>query len=102
MAFENMQQKELRCIDDGSVLQPSEISGQPTMRCPQCGGAWLTVAAFHTLEDSAFDPDMVKGQMRYGEHPVEHPCPHCDRPMTRFRYRGYNLELEACPQEAGF
>ncbi len=22
--------------------------------------------------------------------------------MTRFRYRGYNLEIEACPSDAGF
>ncbi len=22
--------------------------------------------------------------------------------MTRFRYRGYNLEIEACPTDAGF
>ena len=40
--------------------------------------------------------------MRYGEHPAGHPCPHCGKEMTRFRYRGYSLELEVCPEDAGF
>ena len=45
---------------------------------------------------------MVKGQRQYGKHEVEHLCPHCGEKMTRFRYRGYNLEIEACPNDAGF
>ena len=102
MTSQQTQQKELKCIEDGSVLQPARISGEPAMRCSECGRAWLSAEAFHNMEESAFDPDMVKGQMRYGEHPVEHVCPHCGQQMTRFRYRGYNLELEACPEDAGF
>ena len=40
--------------------------------------------------------------MRYGERQTDHPCPHCGETMTRFRYRGHNLEIEACPGGAGF
>ena len=45
---------------------------------------------------------MVKGQRQYGKNVVDHECPHCGDQMTRFRYRGYNLEIEACPVDAGF
>ncbi len=62
----------------------------------------MTTAALESLEDSAASDDMVKGQRQYGKHEVEHACPHCSENMVRFRYRGYNLEIEACPSDAGF
>jgi Zn-finger nucleic acid-binding protein len=92
----------LKCIVDGSMLEESRTSGEPSMRCPQCSGAWLTTEALQALEDRSFGQGMVKGQMRYGESQSERRCPHCGEPMTRFRYRGHNLELEACPNDAGF
>lgn len=92
----------LKCIEDGTPLEESKTSGEPSMRCPQCSGAWLTDEALHAIEDKSFDPEMVKGQMRYGEHPTEHECPHCGELMSRFRYRGNNLEIEACPNGAGY
>ena len=55
-----------------------------------------------SLEDSASKKEMIKGQRKYGSREVDHKCPHCDRNMIRFRYRGYNLEIEACPDELGF
>ncbi|MEK9675275.1 MAG: zf-TFIIB domain-containing protein [Chloroflexota bacterium] len=76
--------------DDGSEAQ-----------CPDCKGVWLTTQAMEDLEDQA-GADMIKGQRIYGAHEVEHACPHCGEMMTRFRYRGYNLEIETCPQDAGF
>lgn len=92
----------MRCIEDGHELEPSRTSGELSMRCPVCSGAWLTDEALHAVEDKSFDPELVKGQMRYGEHPTEHACPHCGDNMTRFRYRGNNLEIEACPNDAGY
>ena len=92
----------LKCIEDGSALEESKTSGEPSMRCPQCDGAWLTTESLQAIEDSAFGTGMVKGQMRYGERETDHECPHCGEAMTRFRYRGYNLEIEACPGDAGF
>ncbi len=93
---------DMKCLEDGHVLEQSDTSGEPSMRCPVCSGAWLTSEALHAIEDKSFDPELVKGQMRYGEHDTQHRCPHCGDIMTRFRYRGHNLELEACPNEAGF
>ena len=92
---QEQQQSTMNCIEDGTVLEPSKTSGEPSMRCPVCNGAWLTDEALHAVEDKSFDPELVKGQMRYGEHPTEHACPHCGENMTRFRYRGHNLEIEA-------
>ena len=92
----------LTCPIDETTLADSKLGGQPSMKCPQCGGAWISLEDLESLEDRHFREDMVKGQRRYGEHPIDHACPHCSGQMTRFRYRGYNLELEACPSDAGF
>ncbi len=102
MTTEQTQQTVMKCIEDEHELEPSETSGEPSMRCPVCSGAWLTGEAFHAVEDKSFDPELVKGQMRYGEHSTEHACLHCGDKMSRFRYRGHNLELEACPNDAGY
>jgi Zn-finger nucleic acid-binding protein len=103
MTTEQEQQKStMKCIEDGHELEASQTSGEPSMRCPVCSGAWLTDEVLHAVEDKSFDPEMVKGQMRYGEHPTEHACPHCEEKMTRFRYRGHSLEIEACPNGAGY
>src|SRR5690606_32935780 len=102
MTSQDTEQKVMHCIEDGTELQPAEISGQPVMRCPTCHDAWISDDSLHEMEDNALGADAVKGQRRYGEHAVDHNCPHCGEQMTRFRYRGYSIELEACPQCAGF
>ena len=94
--------KTLNCPIDDSTLADSKLGGQTSMKCPECDGSWISFEALDSLEDKHFREDMVKGQRRYGEHAVDHACPHCGGHMTRFRYRGYNVELEACPSDAGF
>ena len=94
--------KTLTCPIDDAALADSKLGGQPSLKCPMCGGSWISFEDLESLEDKHFREDMVKGQRRYGEHAADHACPHCDRLMSRFRYRGYNLELEACPADAGF
>ena len=94
--------KTLTCPVDDAALADSKLGGQSSMKCPECGGSWISFEDLESLEDKHFREDMVKGQRRYGEHDADHACPHCDRLMSRFRYRGYNLELEACPADAGF
>ena len=71
-------------------------------RCPEGQGLWLDHDEMAELEDRVAGEDMVKGQMRYGEHDSELACPHCGKTMRRFRYRAYNLGIDACPDEAGF
>ena len=94
--------KTLNCPIDDSTLADSKLGDQPSMKCPECDGSWISFEAFESLEDKHFREDMVKGQRRYGEHAVDNACPHCGGHMTRFRYRGYNVDLEACPSDAGF
>tara|TARA_B110000116_G_scaffold235831_1_gene221130 strand:+ start:191 stop:538 length:348 start_codon:yes stop_codon:yes gene_type:complete len=62
----------------------------------------MTTKTLESMEDNAASDDMVKGQRQYGKHVVDHECPHCGDQMIRFRYRGYNIEIEACPNDAGF
>ncbi|MCH8910217.1 MAG: zf-TFIIB domain-containing protein [Chloroflexi bacterium] len=92
----------LTCPIDQTTLVESKTSGEISSKCSECEGVWLTFDALVSLEDRAASEDMVKGQRQYGKHAVDHLCPHCGEQMTRFRYRGYNLEIEACPSDAGF
>jgi len=93
---------QLTCPIDQSVLSESKTSGEESSKCDQCGGVWMSTYAMESLEDNAASDDMVKGQRQYGKHEVAHCCPHCGENMVRFRYRGYNLEIESCPTDAGF
>jgi len=93
---------QLTCPVDQSQLIDSKTSGEESSKCDQCSGVWLSTTSLESREDNAASDDMVKGQRQYGKHVVDHACPHCGDPMVRFRYRGYNLEIEACPNDAGF
>ena len=92
----------LVCPVDQTNLLLSKTAGEESSTCPECDGVWLTLETLETLEDKAANADMVKGQRQYGKHKVDHDCPHCAKNMIRFRYRGYNLEIESCPTDAGF
>ena len=92
----------LTCPIDQSALEDSKTSGEQSAKCVACEGVWLTTDALESMEDGASSRETFKGQRQYGKRTVEHLCPHCQEHMIRFRYRGYNLELEACPSEAGF
>jgi len=92
----------LSCPIDQNTLLESKTSGEESSKCPECKGVWMSFDALVSLEDKAASDDMVKGQRQYGKHAVDYLCPHCGEQMTHFRYRGYNLEIEACPTDAGF
>lgn len=94
--------QQLTCPIDKTELIDSKTSGEESSKCPTCEGVWLTTHAMESLENNSASDDMVKGQRQYGRHPVDHACPHCNEQMIRFRYRGFNLEIEACPTDAGF
>ena len=93
---------QLVCPVDQTNLVLSKTSGEESSTCPKCDGVWITLEVLEALEDRAANADMVKGQRQYGKHEVDHGCPHCSKGMVRFRYRGYNLEIESCPSDAGF
>ena len=93
---------QLVCPVDQTNLVLSKTSGEESSTCPKCDGVWITLEVLEALEDRAANADMVKGQRQYGKREVGHDCPHCSKGMVRFRYRGYNLEIESCPTDAGF
>ena len=93
---------QLTCPVDQTNLHVSKTAGEESAQCNRCDGIWITTAALESLEDNAANDDIVKGQRQYGKRVVDHLCPHCGEKMVRFRYRGYNLEIESCSSDAGF
>ena len=71
--------------------------------CPACNGRWLDYDELDRLEASvASTPEERRATIEYGERKGELPCPKCDKRMTAFNYRAYNLELDVCPDGHGY
>ena len=87
-----------RCKND---LKVEDYRGIEVDRCPQCQGIWLDYGELDQLEDLVLDEDEIKGTMMYSPLKGGLSCPKCDKPMQRFSYRGYNLELDFCEQGHG-
>ena len=92
----------LNCPRHGTALEHTRRHDIDVDRCPTGDGIWLDHNELEILEEHAADDSLVKGQMRYGQHESEFECPHCGNNMVRFRYRAYNLEVDECPDQAGF
>ncbi len=92
----------LECPRDGVTLEETRRHGVPGSRCSECNGLWLDPASLEQLEDRAFSEDEVKGTLKYGSHEADLDCPHCGKKMVRFRYRANPLELDHCPDDAGY
>ena len=90
------------CPVEGTELQHAKLRGLEVDRCPECDGEYLDHDQLAELEDQVFDHDIPKGTIHFGDHEVEHECPHCGKQMLRFRYRGWPLEIERCPDEEGY
>ena len=90
------------CPLDQTELQSARLRGIEVERCPACKGEWLEHAELAELEDQVFPEGVPKGTVHFGDHPSGRSCPHCSEEMTRFRYRGWPLELERCPSDAGY
>jgi Zn-finger nucleic acid-binding protein len=87
-----------RCKND---LKVEDYRGIEVDRCPQCQGIWLDYGELDQLEDLVLDEDEIKGTMMYSPLKGELSCPKCNKPMQRFSYRAYNLELDFCEQGHG-
>lgn len=92
----------MQCPVEGSELQHAKLRGLEVDRCPECDGEYLDHDQFVELEDQVFDHDIPKGTIHFGDQEVDHICPHCGKKMLRFRYRGWPLEIERCPDDAGY
>ncbi len=91
----------MNCPRCNSELKVEDYRGIEVDRCPQCQGMWLDYGELDQLEDLVLDQDEIKGTIIYSPLKGELPCPKCGKPMQRFSYRAYNLELDLCEQGHG-
>jgi len=82
-------------------LKVEDYRGIEVDRCPQCQGMWLDYGELDQLEDLALDQDEIKGTIVYSPYKGDLPCPKCEKPMQRFSYRAYDLQLDLCEQGHG-
>ena len=71
--------------------------------CPTCKGKWLSAQELNELEDEAFDfGDDAKGTIVFDSTPTAAKCPECGKPLQKFNYRFYDMQMECCPDQHGF
>jgi Zn-finger nucleic acid-binding protein len=71
--------------------------------CPSCNGMWLTSQELTQLEDEVFDfGDDEKGSLMLGSTPTNRKCPECAKPLRRFEYRFYDLQIDYCDDLHGY
>lgn len=91
----------MNCPRCKTELKVEDHKGIEVDQCPQCQGMWLDYGELDQLEDLVLDEDEIKGTIVYSPLKGELLCPHCEKPMQRFSYRAYNLELDLCEQGHG-
>ncbi len=93
----------MKCPRDSTPLVTESEYGIEVDRCPACQGRWLDHDELDQLEASvASTPEERRATIVYDERPGALDCPVCGERMTTFNYRGYDLELDACPQDHGY
>ena len=89
-----------RCHAD--LVAQQEYHGIEVDRCPSCDGRWLDLDELDRIEATVpSTPEERRATIRYAERQSELHCPICDKRMTAFHYRAYNLELDTC-EDHGF
>ncbi len=84
-----------RCHAD--LVPQQEYHGIVVDRCPSCDGRWLDSDELDQIEATVpSTPQERRATIRYAERRSELRCPVCDKEMTAFNYRAYNLELDIC------
>jgi Zn-finger nucleic acid-binding protein len=93
----------MKCPDCKTDLAPAKQSGVEMEICPTCKGMWLTRQELNQLEDEVFDlGDNEKGSLMLDSSADTCLCPECAKPMNRFDYRFYDLEMDFCGEGHGF
>jgi len=84
-----------RCHAD--LVAEQEYHGIVVDHCPSCDGRWLDHDELDELEATVpSTAEERRATVRYSERRSELRCPVCDKEMTAFDYRAYNLELDNC------
>jgi Zn-finger nucleic acid-binding protein len=93
----------LQCPKCGSALKAAVRHKVDVQECVSCHGMWIAPQAFAQLENQDFALDEhAKGTLVFSSTPTSAKCPECARPLQRFNYRLYDLELEYCDAQHGF
>lgn len=93
----------MNCSNCNVALVPTKRDRIDMETCPQCHGMWLTRQEMEELEDEAFDlGDDKKGTRVFDSTADTRKCPECGKPMNRFEYRFYDLEMDFCGEGHGF
>ena len=93
----------MKCPRDGTDLKVEHHMRIEVDHCPSCNGRWLDHHELDELEKTvASTEEERRATIAYGEKPSELKCPVCEKKMTAFNYRAYDLELDTCPEEHGF
>jgi len=93
----------MKCPNDNSELAAAKRDKVDVLLCPTCKGMWLTRAELNQLEDEVFDfGDDEKGTLVFDPEPTALACPQCAKPMRKFQYRFYDLEILLCDDGHGF
>jgi Zn-finger nucleic acid-binding protein len=93
----------MKCPNCDGELVLKKRDGIEMEICPACNGMWLSRQELTQLEDEVFDlGDDEKGSLMLGSTPSTRKCPACARPMQRFQYRLYDLEMDFCDAQHGY
>ncbi len=93
----------MKCPNCNTDLVAAKQSGVDAELCQACKGMWLTRQELGQLEDEVFDfGDGEKGSLIFASSADTRRCPACGKPMNKFQYRFYDLELDFCGEGHGF
>jgi Zn-finger nucleic acid-binding protein len=93
----------MKCPRDQAELAVEQQNGIEVDHCPQCNGRWLDHDELDRLEATVPSTEGERvATIQYARRDSELKCPKCDKPMTAFDYRAYNLELDSCEDQHGF
>jgi Zn-finger nucleic acid-binding protein len=93
----------MKCPRDETELKIEHHMGIEVDHCPACNGRWLDHHELDHLEATVpSTPEERRATIHYGERKSELKCPVCEKRMTVFNYRAYDLELDTCAEEHGY
>ena len=93
----------MKCPRDDTDLVIEKYHSIEVDRCPTCDGRWLDFQELDQLEATVPSTDEERrATIAYGEVQSEMKCPVCDRRMTAFNYRAYDLQLDMCGEQHGY
>jgi Zn-finger nucleic acid-binding protein len=93
----------MQCPNCGKDLVQTKRDRIEVEYCPSCRGMWLSRQELEQLEDEAFDlGEDEKGTLIFSATATTRKCPQCSKPMKRFAYRLYDLEMDFCEDGHGF